>query len=127
VHELKKAIKDEIKIGLDALAASALTLYKINVNASDDDDDEQKYINEVQSISQDLSNREKAEKLNPIFNLSKYFKESDLPEETIHVLVQLPDQGESIDPRACGTVTETRRSWFYAKTRTNGVHQQSGV
>jgi Crinkler effector protein N-terminal domain len=67
VGELK-AIKKKKEPELDAFAADALTLYKVDIDGSDNE----KCIKEVQDIPQELGHLTKAEKLHPPRMLSKY-------------------------------------------------------
>jgi len=91
VDELKDHIKKETKPTFDAFDADQLTLYKIDVDATD----KNTYIKIVQDISQDLSDTEKATKLDALDELSEVFGTMGPPKKSIHILVECP-AGESI-------------------------------
>ena len=95
VNTLKKCIKKEEAHKLASYDVDTLTLYKVNIDISKTDIHDKV----MQQIHQ--SSIEVGEKMIPAFKLSRYFKEQDVPEKTIHILVELPS-GESInsiDPR----------------------------
>jgi Crinkler effector protein N-terminal domain len=90
VAHLKDAIKKKKEHVLGAFDANDLTLYQVNIDASN----EQNYIQEVKRESENLS---KLRKLNPVFELRDYFDSSGPLHRVIHILVE-PPGGESIDP-----------------------------
>jgi hypothetical protein len=91
VDRLKDAIKMKKDPELNAFPADALTLYKVDIDASDDE----KLIESVETISRDLT---KAEKLRPLCMVSGYhWGELDPEKEKIQILVKVPES-ESIDP-----------------------------
>jgi len=94
VDHLKDAIKLKMKPELDALAAHALSLYRVTIDAPD----MEKAIEEAEGIFQGLSTSENIVWLNPIKTLESIFGSSGPPPETIHILVLVPG-GESMDPR----------------------------
>jgi len=83
VANLKSAIKAQKPLALKDIEADQLTLYKIDVDATD----QNTYITIVQDISQDLSNTEKATELNDAHDLSEVFETMHLPKRRIHILV----------------------------------------
>jgi hypothetical protein len=101
VGDLKKKIKEEKALKLNAFDAAELTLYKVNVDISSQDT--------RRTILKAISNNTygfdpQKEELAPSWKISEYFeKDSD---KTIDVLVELPP-GEPIHSRACGDVAET--------------------
>ena len=94
MSELRNKIKQESP-ELGDLAAKTLSLYKIDVDASD----EQRAIDEVATIAQNLGT---TKRLNPVSVLDMVFP-SGAPGGKAHILVKLPES-ESIDSRACGVV-----------------------
>ena len=95
-------LKDEIKKKAETTSpAHTLTLYQVNIDISRDGACEHVMEKLSQNTTytqeiQDLSTKPKRVLTNPAFKLSKYFKEPDVPKETIDILVELPP-GESID------------------------------
>ena len=90
VGDLKKCIKQEKEKMLAAYDPDQLTLYKILVKTT-----KTTYTTIVQDISQDLSDRQKATKLDPMDELSEVFGAMGPPKERVHILVERP-AGESI-------------------------------
>lgn len=82
VDELKKKIKEAKAPELDTLAADALTLYQINVVASN----EKEYLEQVKVLAQNLST---LNKLNLFDSLDKVFPSGPL-ESRIQILVEVP-------------------------------------
>ncbi|KAG0196539.1 hypothetical protein BGX28_010002 [Mortierella sp. GBA30] len=85
VDELKDAIKAKQTPAFDDITANELTLWRVLIPIAEDDDDEI-------PILLDNVNRDK-KKLGPATRLAKLFPE-DVPEETIHVIVQRPPPGD---------------------------------
>jgi len=85
VYKLQDHIKKREELTLDA---SELTLYKIDVDATD----KNTYIPIVQDISQDLSNinTDKATELDVVQELSDVFGMTHPSKERIHILVVPP-------------------------------------
>ncbi|KAF8924384.1 hypothetical protein BGZ58_001838, partial [Dissophora ornata] len=79
IGSLKKLIKAEKTPRFDDIAADELTLWRVSIPITDDDE-------EVPIMLETLDEKKK---LGPATRLSKVFSE-DLPEETIHILVQRP-------------------------------------
>ena len=108
VGELQRAIKEENANELREYDAPMLTLYKIDVKL--DESDDERHLEAVQAIRQDLSTHESL-KLKSWTKLSDHF-ETTSPSGTttgpsIQVLVVKPQGGESINSRVCGVVAET--------------------
>lgn len=83
VDELKKKVKEAKAPQLDTFAADALTLYQINVDASD----EKEYLEQVNVLAQDFSS---LNQLNQVDSLDKIFPSGPL-EKTIQILVEVPE------------------------------------
>ena len=94
VSELKHKIKLESP-ELGGLAANTLSLYRIDVDASN----KQRAIHEVKTIAQNLRI---TDRLNPVSKLNMVFP-SGIPGGKVHILVKIPE-GESIDSTACGVI-----------------------
>jgi hypothetical protein len=90
VAELKKRIKKETH-RLAAVDAHEVTLYRVDIDASD----MKKAIDEAETIFQGLSTSGNVELLNPVDELKGVFK-TGFAGRTIHILVQ-PPRGKSID------------------------------
>ncbi|KAG0296844.1 hypothetical protein BGZ97_004435 [Linnemannia gamsii] len=78
VDELKKLIKAEKSNDFQDVDADKLTLWRVSI--ADDDDDEQPVL---------LDKVSEKKKLKATTKLSKVF-DTELPEDTIHVIVQRP-------------------------------------
>ncbi|KAF9323717.1 hypothetical protein BGZ91_003408 [Linnemannia elongata] len=78
VGELKDSIKSKKTIDFSDIDADKLILWRVSIPITDEDD-------EVPIILNSFDKR----KLGPVTRLSKVFPE-DLPEETIHIIVQRP-------------------------------------
>ncbi|KAF9167590.1 hypothetical protein DFQ26_003933 [Actinomortierella ambigua] len=85
VDDLKKLIKAEKAISFSDIDADELTLWRVSIPASEDDDETSILIDNI------ISDHKK--KLNPLTRLTKVFPE-ELPEETIHIIVQRPPLGD---------------------------------
>lgn len=102
VADLKKEIKATNENTIASFDARRLTLYKVKLRVS-----ELETFREVmEDISRDSIYGEELDY--PFSKLLETFKESDLPEKTIHVLVRFP-AGESTNPRVRGAVAESLR------------------
>ncbi|SRR5258706_9923095 len=102
VASLKEQIKAENEHTLAAFEPDTLTLYKVNIDISTAE-----ISNKVlEAISQNSIYCVKEELRSPLSSLSKTFKESDLLETTIYILVKRPT-GESINSRVCCAIAET--------------------
>ena len=88
VDHLKDKIKQKLAPKLQAFEAAALTLYQIEVDASN----KEKAIDAVKHIAKDLSGHDE---LNPVLPLKDVFPRGALIMK-IHILVVLP-LGEPID------------------------------
>src|SRR5260221_13244265 len=87
VDELKEEIKAAVDPKLRSLAANKLTLYRVDIDASN----RQEYIEAVKKIAQELH---KHTKLHPMFKLSSVFEDLDPPvppRRTVHILVKFPE------------------------------------
>lgn len=107
VAGLKKKIKKEKKI-FDAVDADELTLYRVNIDASD----LQKAIDEAETISQGLSTSGDVESLNvelrnPLDGLKDVFPQGPAP-RTLHILVQ-PPRRKSTDLWTCDVAFDATR------------------
>ncbi|KAG0222430.1 hypothetical protein BGW42_006607 [Actinomortierella wolfii] len=78
---LKELIKAKKAPRFDNIAADELTLWSVSIPASDDDDN-------ARILLDDVSKKDK-KKLSPLTSLSKVFT-TELPEETIHIIVRRP-------------------------------------
>jgi Crinkler effector protein N-terminal domain len=85
VDELKDAIKKKAEPKLDAFAAHELTLYQVEIDASNE-----ACIEEVKSKCKNLS---QLSMLNPVFELGDCFDSSGPLRRAIHILVE-PPRGE---------------------------------
>ncbi|KAF9079299.1 hypothetical protein BGX23_004440, partial [Mortierella sp. AD031] len=81
VGELKDLIKAKKSPEFDDIAADKLALWRVLIPITDDDDE----------VPIALSSFDEKKKLGPATRLSKVFPE-DLPEETVHIIVQRPPQ-----------------------------------
>ncbi|KAG0249979.1 hypothetical protein DFQ27_009685, partial [Actinomortierella ambigua] len=81
MDDLKKLIKAKKAPRFDDVAADKLTLWRVSIPASEDDDETSILIDNVTS--------DHKRKLSPLTRLTKVFPE-ELPEETIHIIVQRP-------------------------------------
>ncbi len=93
VDDLKDKIKEAETPVLDALVATTLTLYKINIDCSVD--------NNYRRIKDEIFRGvykfiHPKQELFPSGVISEYFKESDISQKGIHILVEFPT-GESIN------------------------------
>ena len=93
-NELVAELKAKIH-GVDTASARALSLYKIDVEATN----EQQTVKDIETIARNLRI---ADRLNSIAELNEGFP-SGVSHGMVHILVKLPE-GEPIDPRACGVV-----------------------
>ncbi|KAG0256789.1 hypothetical protein DFQ27_005494 [Actinomortierella ambigua] len=91
VAHLKEFIKAKIPDTLNGVDAKDLNLWCVSIPASEDDDKISILIDNV------ISDRKK--KLSPLTRLSKVFPD-ELPEETIHILIQrpAPQQSDALQP-----------------------------
>ena len=71
------------------VAAKDLTLWRVSIPISDDDNDD-----EIPILLDNVTTKDK-KKLGPATRLSKMFP-GDLPDETIHIIVQRPPPGNAI-------------------------------
>ncbi|KAF9307968.1 hypothetical protein BG003_011803, partial [Podila horticola] len=85
IGELKKAIKAEKANDFRDVDADKLTLWKVSIQITDDDDEIAILLNSVTGDKK---------KLGPATRLSKVFPE-ELPEKTVHIIVQRPSQSQS--------------------------------
>ncbi|KAG0195405.1 hypothetical protein BGX33_003418, partial [Mortierella sp. NVP41] len=83
VDDLKKLIKAEKSVDFEHVDANNLTLWRVSIPITDDDD-------EISILLDNVNDKDK-KKLGPATRLSKVFPE-ELPEETIHIIVQRPPQ-----------------------------------
>jgi len=97
VYDLKEEIKTKNNPRLNNFAATELTLYKIDVDATEDG------IKEARRLSLNLN---ELEKLNPSAELQGVFRNTAPPGGKIHILVQVPE-GESIGSAVYGDVAKT--------------------
>ncbi|KAG0261854.1 hypothetical protein DFQ27_002733, partial [Actinomortierella ambigua] len=81
VDDLKELIKAKKAPRFDDVAVDELTLWCVSIPVSEDDDETSILVDNV------ISDHKK--KLNPLTRLTKVFPE-ELPEETIHIIVQRP-------------------------------------
>ncbi|KAK3840985.1 MAG: hypothetical protein J3R72DRAFT_161334 [Linnemannia gamsii] len=86
VDDLKKLIKAEKKNDFRDVDADNLTLWRVSIPINDEDNDLPVLLKNVP-----VDDRKK---LGPATRLSKVFPE-DLPEETVHVIVQRPLPGNA--------------------------------
>ncbi|KAF9080254.1 hypothetical protein BGX23_002406, partial [Mortierella sp. AD031] len=91
VDHVKKFIKTEKTPRFDDVAADELTLWRVSIPIINDND-------EVPILLTNITNKDR-KKLGPATRLSKMFPE-DLPEETIHIVVQRPPPATLIQRRA---------------------------
>ncbi|KAG0080939.1 hypothetical protein BGZ92_000406 [Podila epicladia] len=80
IGSLKQCIKTDKTPRFDDVAADELTLWRVSVPITDDND-------EIPILLSSVTSNKK--KLGPATRLSKVFPE-ELPEETVHILVQRP-------------------------------------
>ena len=85
VDDLRKAIKDEKAIDFSDIDADKLTLWRVSIHIPEDDDDE------IPILLNNIVTKDK-KKLGPATRLSKVFP-TELPDETIHIIVQRPPPG----------------------------------
>ncbi|KAF9312449.1 hypothetical protein BG003_006270 [Podila horticola] len=85
VDGLKMLIKTEKAPLFDDVAAGKLTLWHATIPITDDEDEIPILLNNITSDKK---------KLGPTTRLSKVFAE-ELPEETVHIIVQRPPQGNT--------------------------------
>ncbi|KAF8923382.1 hypothetical protein BGZ58_003016, partial [Dissophora ornata] len=88
VDELKKAIKAEKAVSFSDVDADMLTLWRVAIPVSDDDDDD-----EVPVYIDNIPKDDK-KKLKATTKLSKVY-DAELPEDTIHIIVQRPPPGNA--------------------------------
>ncbi|KAG0369128.1 hypothetical protein BGZ54_000242 [Gamsiella multidivaricata] len=86
IGHLKKLIKAKKTVAFADVAADKLTLWRVSVTITDDDE-------EIPILLDNVEKNDK-KKLGPATRLHKVFPE-DLPEETIHIIVQRPPLGIS--------------------------------
>ncbi|KAF9555551.1 hypothetical protein EC968_008844 [Mortierella alpina] len=83
IGELKKLIKVEQSPDFDDIVANNLTLWRVLIPINEDNDELPLLLNNVP--------QKERKKLGPATRLSKVFPD-DLPEETVHIIVQRPPQ-----------------------------------
>ncbi|KAG0076419.1 hypothetical protein BGZ90_008718 [Linnemannia elongata] len=126
VGELKDSIKSKKTIDFSDIDADKLILWRVSIPITDEDD-------EVPIILNSFDKR----KLGPVTRLSKVFPE-DLPEETIHIIVQRPPPVRAESYNWASTVTkphhEKRSSLGFHKAvvcwtldRFHGLRSHNGV
>ncbi|KAF9397756.1 hypothetical protein BGZ94_006218, partial [Podila epigama] len=94
VDVLKKVIKSEKAIAFSDIDADQLTLWRVSIPLRDDDD-------ELPILLNNVADKDK-KKLGPVTRLSKVFPE-DIPEESIHIIVQRPLQVHTPIPARAST------------------------
>jgi hypothetical protein len=92
VGELKAAIKLELAPTLSAVLVTTISLYQVQIDASD----MPRAIAEAATIFRNLSTSQNV-KLNPATKLDKIFGPAGPSDEWIHILVSLPGR-ESLGP-----------------------------
>ncbi|KAF9312833.1 hypothetical protein BG003_005869 [Podila horticola] len=101
VAHLKDLIKAKKTIDFHDIDSDKLTLWRVSISSPDDDDDN------FSILLENVPDKDK-KKLKSSTKLSKVF-EMDLPEETIHVIVQRPPPEGRPRPFSEFTLTETNR------------------
>ncbi|KAG0202026.1 hypothetical protein BGX33_009960 [Mortierella sp. NVP41] len=114
VDYLRKLIKAEKTNDFSDIDADKLTLWRVTIPISDDNDD-------IPILLDNVINKDK-KKLGPATRLSKVFPE-DLPDESIHIIVQRPLSATDMSTIAAFTVTVKGRTpitlqWFTDTTTT---------
>ena len=85
VDDLKVAIKDKNPETFNGVDAKDLTLWRVSIPVDDDDNDD---------IPIPLDSVPEKKRLKATTRLSKVF-DTELPEDTIHIIVQRPPQGNA--------------------------------
>jgi len=122
VDDLKDAIKAKKKRELDALSANALSLYQVNIDASN----MRKAIEVAEAMFQGLETSENMEELNPVDELQAVFQDHPAGRR-VHILVRRPG-GKLIDLWICGAVAETmtdypsNNSYCHTDEQDDGPH-----
>ncbi|KAF9216903.1 hypothetical protein BGZ59_007536 [Podila verticillata] len=93
IGELRKLIKTEKAPEFDDIATNKLTLWRVSIPITDDD-------NEIPILLNTVTSDKKT--LGPATRLSKVFPE-ELPEETVHIIVQRPPQVHTPIPARAST------------------------
>ncbi|KAF9580333.1 hypothetical protein BGW38_003059, partial [Lunasporangiospora selenospora] len=86
VDDLKNLIKTALAPQFNDIAAKDLSLWRVSLPIVDNEDDDDE--NETSILLGNVNKKDK-KKLGPATRLSKVFPE-ELPEETIHIIVQRP-------------------------------------
>ncbi|KAG0359964.1 hypothetical protein BGX24_005663, partial [Mortierella sp. AD032] len=94
VGELRKLIKAENAVDFTDVDAKNLTLWRVSIPIIEDND-------ELPILLNNVPDKER-KKLGPATRLSKVFPE-DLPEETVHVIIQRPPSVPALVPARAST------------------------
>ncbi|KAF9900515.1 hypothetical protein EC991_007219 [Linnemannia zychae] len=112
------SLKDEIKLKnapeFDDIAADKLTLWRVSIPVPEDDD------NQPPILLNNIVTKDK-KKLGPATRLSKVFP-AELPEETIHFIVQRPPQGREPEPETSQKLPKILDAISVSETRILGTY-----
>ncbi|KAF9352561.1 hypothetical protein BGX34_012097 [Mortierella sp. NVP85] len=96
IEDLKDAIKDKklLSSKFNDIAADGLTLWRVSIPVKEEDEDDDENDDDEEDPPIMLDSVPEKKKLRSTSKISRVFR-AELPEETIHVIVQLPQSGNA--------------------------------